>query len=641
MFMLRSPSLSGRLSVLLIFLLTFLGINLLTRLGLAIYSHAFIDLDGSLLGAFAIGTAYDLLNALYFLTGIGLLLTLIPNRIWNGPVAKGLIGLCLVLFSGIWLFTAVAEFTFWEEFGVRFNFIAVDYLVYTQEVLRNIRESYPLGLIFAGIIIGSTLMALPGLRWLFRTWDAHPPETLRLRWAGFAGLVVITSLSGLAIHQHQIPFFTNNYHRELAKNGTYSLFSAFWNNELSYPDFYPMLSTDELEATIREKLDEETAPFVSGQPGEWARQFNDSGTEHKWNVIQITVESLSAEYLENWGADPELTPNLNKLVKDSLVLGNLYATGTRTVRGMEALTTLLPPTPGRSLVKRPYGDRVPTVAEVFKERGYRLSFLYGGNGYFDNMNQFFSANGYTIIDEPTRDPDTILFENAWGASDEDLYGWALEEADAEWEEGKPFHEFIMTTSNHRPYTYPENRVSIPSGTGREGAVAYTDWAIGDFIRKARAHPWFKDTVFLIVADHCSGSARKAELDVSKYQIPAIFYAPGLVEPEWNTTMCSQIDVLPTLFDLLNWNWTGTSFGESVYSIDATEQRAYFGNYQKLARLHDNKLTILSPLAEPHYYQWNPANDTIQPTEVDPHEVRATIATYQGTDQFLAPFKNGS
>lgn len=638
--MINKP-LSSRAAVLLAFLLTFLAINALTRIGLAAFSYASLDLNGSLLAAFLIGTGYDVLNALYFISGLGLLIVLIPNRIWNTAFTKALVAGLLVLCSGLWLFTAVAEFTFWEEFGVRFNFIAVDYLVYTQEVLQNIRESYPLFPIFSGLALGSVLFALPGMRWLFRGWTTRPLESLRLRTGGCFLLLTATTLASLGIHQHQIPFFQNNYHRELAKNGTYSLFSAFWNNELSYTGFYPRLPEDKLDRIVRRELENEKAPFVSTESGVWKRQFKNQGPERKWNVIQITVESLSARYLEAWGGDPEWTPNLNRLVSDSFVLGNLYATGTRTVRGMEALTTLLPPTPGRSLVKRPYGDRVPTVADVFRERGYRLSFLYGGNGYFDNMNNFFSANGYKIIDEPTRDPDTIIFENAWGASDEDLYQWALEEADAAHEEGKPFHEFIMTTSNHRPYTYPEDRVAIPSGTGRYGAVAYTDYAIGEFIRKASTRPWFDNTVFIIVADHCSGSARKAELDVSKYQIPAIFYAPGLIEPGWNTTLCSQIDVLPTMFGFLNWEWKATSFGQDVLATTPADQRAYFGNYQKLARLKDDQLTILSPLAEPHEYVWDPADNQIEPTDLDPEEVAATIATYQAADTYLTPFKNGS
>ncbi len=81
----------------------------------------------------------------------------------------------------------------------------------------------------------------------------------------------------------------------------------------------------------------------------------------------------------------------------------------------------------------------------------------------------------------------------------------------------------MTTSNHRPFTYPEGKIDIPSGEGREGAVKYTDYAIGQFLKKIHGKPWFNNTVVIFVADHCASSAGRNEINVDKYHIPCMVY----------------------------------------------------------------------------------------------------------------------
>jgi phosphoglycerol transferase MdoB-like AlkP superfamily enzyme len=195
----------------------------------------------------------------------------------------------------------------------------------------------------------------------------------------------------------------------------------------------------------------------------------------------------------------------------------------------------------------------------------------------------------------------------------------------------------MTTSNHRPYTYPDGKISIPSGQGREGAVAYTDFAIGEFIEKVKSHAWFDNTIFIIVADHCAGSARKSELDVSQYRIPAIVYAPGLITKGWENKLCSQIDLLPTILGKMGWTYSGTWFGQDVEKMNQENGRAYVGNYQKLGHVTLETLVILGPKQEKHTYSWDASDGSLKP-KVDEGAVGSAIATYQGTDRILEPYK---
>jgi phosphoglycerol transferase MdoB-like AlkP superfamily enzyme len=230
---------------------------------------------------------------------------------------------------------------------------------------------------------------------------------------------------------------------------------------------------------------------------------------------------------------------------------------------------------------------------VFNAQGYVSEFLYGGYGAFDNMNDFFAHNGYVVKDRADIPADTIHAANVWGVADEDLYTMALGEFDRLHASGKPFFAHIMTTSNHRPYTFPTGRVSMPQGR-RDSAVAYTDWAIGDLLRRARGKPWFADTVFVISADHCASSGGIAALPTFRYHIPLWIYAPSRIEPARVDRMMSQIDIPPTLLGLLGFSYDSQFYGQDLFTLEDGRERAFIGNYQKLGYLRQHRLVQLGP-----------------------------------------------
>ena len=495
------------------------------------------------------------------------------------------------------LFGAVAEWVFWDEFSVRFNFIAVDYLVYTKEVIDNIRESYPMPRLFAGILVGTAAVAWLGWRsGLLQAWLAAEPEPLRRRALGGGAWLLAAAAIGVGLDAGAIPGFANNYHRELAKNGVWSLFAAFRNNELDYDQFYPTLPVDEAFRRLHTQLAHDGSEPLAPGTRDTLRFVSSAGVAQHPNVIQITVESLSASFLSEFNRAARLMPNLEQIARKSLVFEKFYATGTRTDRGMEALTLAIPPTPGRSLVKRPNNENLFTLGSVFRSRGYDTAFIYGGYGYFDNMNYFFGNNGYRTVDRASVDGSDITFANAWGACDEDLYRWSMREADAAHAAGKKFHHFVMTTSNHRPFTYPDSRIDLPSkDSGRAGAVKYTDYAIGKFLRDAESKPWYRDTVFVIVADHCASVAGKTALPVQNYHIPLIIFSPGgHIAPGRVPQLMSQVDYAPTLLGLLNWSYASRFYGWDVRHATGS-RRALIGNYQRLGFYEPGMLSVLMPV----------------------------------------------
>ncbi|WP_237702460.1 LTA synthase family protein [Opitutus terrae] len=602
----------------LLFVVLFVSVSWLTRLALGLKAWSAVSLDSSLLAAAAWALAYDLGAALLWSLPLVVVLVLLPRRFftsWWGRSAAHLgffVGLYALLFGG------VAEWFFWDEFGVRFNFIAVDYLVYTKEVIGNIRESYPLPWVFAGLggatLAGYWLWLRAGL---MNRWLAAEPERFRWRLARGGAWIVATIAVAVTLNSEQMPGFANNYNRELAKNGLWSLFAAFRNNELDYDQFYPTLPVDEAFQRVRTELAADRSDPLGDDARDTLRFVRGEGAELHPNVIQITVESLSAEFLGRYHQGSTLTPNLDALAARSLVFDNLYATGTRTDRGMEALTLSLPPTPGRSLIKRPHNEHLFTLGSVFRSRGYDTAFLYGGYGYFDNMNYFFGHNGYRVVDRASVAGNDITFANAWGACDEDLYRWTLREADAAHAAGKPFHFFVMTTSNHRPYTYPEGRIDLPSKiSGRAGAVKYTDFAIGQFLRDAESKPWFRNTVFVVVADHCASVAGRTTLPVQNYHIPMLIYAPGgQVAPGHVTELMSQVDFAPTLLGLLRWSYASRFFGWDVRTATG-DRRALIGNYQKLGLYETGMLSVVMPVRAAEEYSYDATTFALTPRRAE-------------------------
>ena len=541
----------------------------------------------------------------------------------------------LFLYVLLIIFNAVSEYFFYNEFGVRYNFIAVDYLIYTTEVIGNIMESYPIIPLFTAIFVVTGLATW----WIYKkTKDSLlqlPNLVQKLTLLGVFAVLLGISLS----FAEKINLKKGNiFQQEIAANGMVKFYEAFSNNTLDFFTFYPTVDQKTAEKNTLLPLGTTTLsrPITSDKP------------ELQKNVVLISIESLSAAYMKAYGYEESVTPFLDQLAQKSLFFTNLYATGNRTVRGLEALTLCIPPTAGESVIKREKENKNKfTTGSVFKSKGYSVKYLYGGYSYFDNMKDFYGGNGYEIVDRDNFTPEEITFANVWGVCDEDMAKKAISEMNKDYKAGKPFFHHWMTVSNHRPFTYPEGKIDIPADSkSRKGGVKYTDYSIMKFFEMAQKQPWFKNTVFVIVADHCSSSAGKTELPMDKYRIPAMIYAPEFVAPQKFSQVTSQIDVMPTVLGLLNFKYQSKFLGQDVFSKNFVP-RAYIATYQDLGFIKDNYLTVISPTKNIKQYQLVQKPNTNTTTEFNiyytenllqdnPRKdlVDQTISNYQSTSFWL-------
>ena len=637
----------GRFRVAGIVLVGFMLMSLATRIGLALFNGLQFG-DWSpfapqrIAGWLLLGTLFDLGTGAWAMLPAAALAWLLPDSPRGTRVLRWTV-LPLSLLLAAWLvFVSASEFVFWNEFGTRFNFIAVDYLVYTSEVIGNIRQSYSMPLLLSAVGLAALALFAFGLRPLLaatRAQPGGPVQRFRRRSLQFGVLALLPVLSVTALDARMHDFTDNLPSTQLAGNGIFEFLHAFRHNEIDYAQFYRTLPAAEIARLLQGEFG--TAPqaarFTDGAALPVAREIVAPGPMKRLNVVLISVESLSADFMAAFGNTEGITPRLDALAKDSLFFTDLHATGTRTVRGLEALTLSVPPTPGHSIVKRPDNGHLFTLGGVFAAQGYEPIYLYGGYSYFDNMQAFFGGNGYTVIDRARLAKEEISYENIWGVADEDLFKLSLRELDQRHAAGRPFFAHVMTTSNHRPYSYPPGRIDIPSGSGRSGAVKYTDWAIGHFIDQARSKPWFDDTVFVIVADHCASSRGKTDLPPDRFHIPLLVYAPKHVAPARIDTLASQIDVGPTLLALLNVSYRSKFFGRDILTEGRQQPRALLANYQTVGLLEPDRLIELRPKRQVRVA--DPASGRSRAFDAASEQaVRRAIAYYEGAS---SAFRGGA
>jgi phosphoglycerol transferase MdoB-like AlkP superfamily enzyme len=612
------------------------GLSFLTRVALLIKSWGNLELNPvNFIGIFVIGFFYDLVVSSFFAVPVALYCWLMKDAWYQKNWQRIPLFILFFIITLILVLNAGSEVVFWDEFSVRYNFIAVDYLIYTTEVLGNIWESYNIPLIASGILLATAVI----LFLLRKKITASQLVSMRFaKRSKFFLLFLIVPLAAYFLVNNKIKNTgNNNYVNELGGNGIYEFGTAYWNNEIDYNRFYATRNDTANFKILRTLLQAPNATFTNN-PLSIERIIKNDSPQHKWNIVLISVESFSGDYLKHFGNKENISPFLDSLIPHSLFFENFYASGTRTVRGLEALSLGIPPTPGQSIVRRPDNGDMFTMGNVLKTKGYEVNYIYGGNAFFDNMGKYFGGNGYTVLDKRDIPDSFINHTTAWGIDDEGVFNYTLHQCDRSFKEGKLFFNHMMTVSNHRPYTYPDGRIDIPSASQSiAGGVKYTDYAINKFLKDAATKPWFNSTLFVIVADHCSKSAGKTDLPVNRYHIPCFIYAPALISPSIEQRLTSQIDLAPTVLGLLNINYTSRFLGYDIYQLSAGRERAFISTYQDMGYMKDGKLVILSPQQKAEIYAANYLTGAAKKISSSDSLINEAIAWYQGANYL---YKNG-
>ena len=242
-------SIPKRYQLLFTFVLIYLTTSFLVRI--ALYCWSFGNIDFSIVSLFRIiftGLFFDVGTISFFTLPYGLYLLIVPNKLHGSWPDRIITYFALFVGLTIFVFSFFAEFTFWEEFSSRFNFIAVDYLVYTNEVVENINESYPLPVLLSAVIlvVFAIIYIASKKQVLANTFAAQ--SNIKQRLTTSLILIFVPFCFILFIENEDAEWSLNRYENELSKSGIYSFFAAFRNNELEYTDFY---LTQDLDTSVK------------------------------------------------------------------------------------------------------------------------------------------------------------------------------------------------------------------------------------------------------------------------------------------------------------------------------------------------------------------------------------------------------
>ncbi len=573
------------------------------------------------------GMLADAVQCLYLLAPFALFLWLMPDR-WHRSRANRLL---LLAGSTAWIFglifLAAAEYFFFEEFNARLNLVAVDYLIYPTEIIGDIRNEYPvMPLLLTAATFGLLAAWATRKRLLAGTYQR---SGWRARSLIFGLFILVLGGAITGISADSFAFSGNRVANELTGNGMGSFFRALRTSEIDYHTYYASADPQHNLQALTAQLSKGGGTFTRLDEGRIDRTFpaRQSGLG-KLNVVVVVSESFGAEFSRLYGSERDWTPEFDALARDGLWFSHMYASGTRTVRGLEAITASFPPIPSVSIVRRPGNENIANWGEVMHSHGYHTSFLYGGYGYFDNMNHYFGSNGFEVRDRNDI-PEPVRFENIWGVADEDLFDMALAHYDDLARGERPFFSIVMTTSNHKPYTFRSGVPGVkPSGGGRESGVRYADFAQGYFIRSAREHTWFDDTLFIIVADHGARVYGRADIPLKTYEIPMLFYSPGHLQPGVVDQLTTQMDIAPTVLSLLGLAYDAPFFGQDALRMSDEDRVAVFSHNHDVALYRNGALAILGLEKSVKNVAYDPQADSYRPVEPQPQLNSLAVAYYQ-------------
>jgi phosphoglycerol transferase MdoB-like AlkP superfamily enzyme len=586
----------------------------------------------------AAGVANDLVESLYLFAPFALYILLLPDR-WFRSIANRILlyGGMAAAVTGL-LYVTAAEYFFFEEFDARFNIVAYDYLAYPTEVFTDIWDAYPVMKVL-GVTVTLAVLAVYFMRHAIgRAFE--PSDSFRGRLVMIVPYTLALALAIAFYPTNALSVSSNRVENELVQNGSSSFFQAARTSDIEYEAYY----TSSVAATNLGLLQTELAPdgaaFTQLELGKLSRRHpaRPDGLG-KLNVVVVASESFGAEFSRLHGSTRNWTPNFDGYAKQGLWFAHTYASGTRTVRGLEAIAASFPPIPTVSILRRPGNQGIGSWGKTMNELGYRSSFLYGGYSYFDDMKTFFGGNGFQVLDRT--DIEDVRFANVWGVADEDLYDRAIQHYGEQYRSGKPFFSIIMTTSNHKPFTFRaglETEGIKPAGGGRQSGVRYADYALGYFLREAARQPWFDDTIFVVVADHGARVYGKAEIPLETYEIPLMIYAPKHIAPRQVDTLMTQIDIAPTVLGLLGLPYEAPFFGIDALHEPAGHARiALFSHNHDVAILRGNELEVLG-LGKTHQtFTFDSAQHSFAARVEDPALLALGIAYFQTASDL---FKSG-
>ncbi|MGB5868371.1 MAG: LTA synthase family protein [Arcobacteraceae bacterium] len=572
-----------------------------------VYFDRFSNDDVNYWLSFIYGLRMDTIVASAILVIPMIMLTIFPTILKD--VVNKFLKYYFLIFISFFIYIEIATFPFFSQYDVRPNYLFVEYLEYPKEVFGMILADYKMALFIAFCIIGSfAFLYLKNYKDSFLE-VFHELHIHRILW--FIPLLIIlfigirSSFGHRGANNSDAMYSSNRILNEVTKNSFYSIVYAIYSSKKhSTKDVakrYGKMDISEAIARVQKRLN-----ITNTDPKYILRRFEKSHfKEHKkQNIVIFIQESMGYQFVEAVGGEAGITPEFNKLAKEGILFTNLYSNGTRSIRGLAGTVAGNFSVPGKGVLKRNKSQNdFFTLGNLLKPMGYHTSFIYGGESRFDNMKSWFLGNGFSeIIDQPKF--TEAKYTGTWGVSDGDVVNKANKEYAKLYKENKKFASVIFSTSNHTPFDFPDGKIKLIDGVPKKSvknAIKYADFAIGDFIRQAKKEDYYKDTLFVILADHNVRVYGDDIIPVNMFQIPGLILGEN-IEPMKYNGITTQPDILATAIDMMGIESKIPVMGHSIFS-DKKQNLSLMQFNDNYGLRVDDTVAVIRPNTKPMTFRY--------------------------------------
>lgn len=493
----------------------------------------------------------DLSVASYVAALFGLILTVF--YLWPSRILARIADVCTGVLLLVGLMTFIGDLGVFPSWGFHLDKTIFIYLSSPREVLACAEWwVWLLGLV---ALIAAWFGSYALYRRVMKGWETMPvPASWTKRALCSFGMLLVTGLLFLPIRGSVTTstmntgrvYFSDKQPLNIAAiNPLFNIVESLGENTFN-TDKYTSMPSDEAAALVNELL-----------PAEHEEICESVLTTSRPNIVFFILESFS---LNAW----EAMPNLQRMAQEGVYFAHTYASSYRTDRGVVAVLSAFPGQPTSSLMTVPYkSQHLPQLGKSLEAQGYHLKFWYGGDEDFTNMRSYLINGGFTdrVCDHSFPMSERL---SKWGVHDHQLFRRAADEISAR-ETDKPTLDVILSLSSHEPFEVPAiQRFANPY----LNSIAYTDSCIGAFVDSLRLTPQWTNTLLVFVADH--GFPYPSSLqnyDPRRYAIPVV-WAGGAVKAHREVpTLCSQIDLVPTLLAQMGIDHSEYTFAKNV--LDTT------------------------------------------------------------------------
>ena len=503
----------------------------------------------------------------------------------------------LIILSSVIVVSDANLYPYW---GFRMDYTPMLYLKTPAEAMASVSTTKVI-LFFSTIILISLLSIYVYNRLIDRTFGGLPQ--IRFRLAGvlffmflWAALIIpIRGGFGLApINAGTVYFSKKMYLNHTSVNAVWNVgTSAFTQKPVTNP--YIFGDMDEASALV------DSLTLKRGIP---VKVLN----SRRPNVLIIVLEGFSGYLIGPLGGDTLVTPNFSRYSKEGILFTNFYASGNRTDKAIPAILNGYPAQPAQSIMREPKKSQsLPSLVKILVANGYSSAFWYGGDINFANFNSFVIGSGFDrIITKDNFDP--VNYNSKWGVHDHVLFNILKDSMKSV---SEPFLKVVLTLSSHEPFDVPMEPVfdGHNNMTDYRNSVYYADKSLGDFLDWAKKSDWWRNTLVIMVADHCARVNEDVPLYSSYlFRIPMLWIGGALSEKGKSIERIgSQVDIPVTLLDQLGLD-ASFPFAKDLLNNESEEFAFYVYNdgfgfiTNSSTVIYDNKLknAVIKEGSDPVY-----------------------------------------